>query len=166
MKKQLLICLSLALLAGCTAKSTPTYTPDPAPPKGVVKLLTDNDGSVWADLRTISAYNGNPNLRQFYMLSSYKPHVLEMKKLHISIRSSRVITVINCTTHERARFERVAFTQPFAQGEVIVITQEIGQWESYPQNSPLGLVGGMVCKIPADRLKPAPARETRKPLLG
>lgn len=164
MIKPLLTAAAITLLCACSApKSTPP-TPGEAP-RGVVKLMGGDNIITWLDLRTVSSWQGNPQLRRVYMINNYiKPSLIkENPDLYIS--SSRAINVINCERSERAVFERVYFTEPFAEGKVVSIRQEIGQWEAFPKDSLAGMFARLICKIEPERLKPQPPKETRQPIL-
>lgn len=69
--KRLLLYVALTLLAGCTSQNksqAPQFTPQPA---GLVKLLEDDTGGTYADMRTVSSYQGNTQLRRFYLINNY-----------------------------------------------------------------------------------------------
>ncbi|MEA5100956.1 hypothetical protein U3650_00645 [Pantoea sp. S18] len=73
---------------------------------------------------------------------------------------------MNCDKNQRAVMGRSFFSKPFAEGELVHASVEIGQWESFPDNSHIGITAGMMCRIPVEKLKPEPAKESRKPLLN
>lgn len=166
MMKLLVLCAAFTLLAGC-ANLTQTKKPTPGPrPDGIVILLNDSSGNVYTDLRTVSTYQGNPHLRRFYLISNYNEPRRVRDNPPVYIASSRVINVVNCDTHQRALFERIYFSDYWGEGEAIAKRGSVGQWESYPEESLIGIVAGMTCQIKPERLKPEPAKDTRPTLLG
>jgi hypothetical protein len=162
MFKPLLICTALLALYGCAAPTTSKSTSATAP-KGMFKLLGDDKGSYWADLRNVSRYKGNDHLRRIEMVNNYLPP-RPIGKWQVS--SSRTVNVINCDTSERASFDKAFMTLPFGEGDIVATDDETGRWASFPRDSLMGIVAEAVCKIPAANLKPEPGPETRKPLLG
>lgn len=161
MFKPLLICTALFALYGC-ATPIKTSSTSVAPAKGMFKMLEDNEGSTWADLRTVSRYKGNDHLRQIYIVNNYIP-ARPLGKWKVS--SSRTVNVINCDTFERASFDKAFMTQPFGEGEVVATTDQIGRWTAFPKESLIGIVAETVCKISPATLKPEAGPDTRKPLL-
>lgn len=163
MIKPFLACAVIGLLCACAPKSAPP--PVGEPPKGLFKIMDGDNVITWIDLRSVSAWQGNPNLRRIYMINNYTKRSLIQKEPALYISSSRAINVINCERSERAVFERVYFSLPYAEGEVIAIRDEIGQWEAFPKSSPIGMFATVICKIEPEKLKPEPPKETRKPLV-
>ncbi|WP_436859175.1 surface-adhesin E family protein [Citrobacter tructae] len=164
--KRLLLCVTLALLAGCTSQTqsqAPQLTPRPA---GLVKLLEDDTGGTYADMRTVSSYQGNTQLRRFYLINNYVGPRQMQTTPPVYVASSSVINVVNCETKQRAQFERIYYSQYWAQGDVIAKRAAIGQWEPYPEESLIGIIATSVCQIKAATLKPEPPRDTHTPLLG
>ncbi|AZK62933.1 hypothetical protein F9U42_04180 [Pectobacterium versatile] len=156
----------LALLAGCTSHSQLKKENVSNPPAGVIKIMSDEQVLTFADLRNVSSYQGNNRLRRLYTINNYTESKKIGKNPDIYVASSRAINVINCDSLERAVFERVYFSQPYALGDVIAIVDEIGQWEPFHKESMMGLIAGMVCQIAPERLKPELPKETRTPVLG
>ena len=164
--KRPLLCVTLALLVGCISQNksqAPQFTPQPA---GLVKLLEDDTGGTYADMRTVSSYQGNTQLRRFYLINNYIGPRQMQSNPPVYIASSSVINVVNCETKQRAQFERIYLSHYWAKGDVIAKRAPIGQWEPYPEESLLGIIATSVCQIKAATLKPEPPRDTRIPLLG
>lgn len=113
----------------------------------------------------ISTYQGNDHLRRFYFINNYAEKTLIIKNPPVYIASSRAIDVINCDKNQRAVMARTYFSKPFAEGDVVHVTQDVGQWESYPKDSLFGIIAESMCSIPVEKLKPEPAKDNRKPLL-
>lgn len=157
MIKYAISCITLLLLCGCTATSRPPVEGEP--PKGVIKVLTQEKINTYLDTRTISDYQGNPRLRQIYMINNYKEPI----RINPSfISSSRTINVINCDAPLWAEFERIYFSQHYAQGDVMLKSTDIAQWKPFSKNSVIGVVANIICKISPERLKPQPPRDTRE----
>ncbi|MCL2893454.1 surface-adhesin E family protein [Brenneria sp. MC1SB4.1] len=135
------------------------------PPAGVIKIMGGKEIETFADLRTVSSYQGNNRLRRLYMINNYTDRTKIRENPEIYISSSRAINVVNCDTYERAVFERIYFSQPYALGEVVAKTGEVGQWASFPKASMMGVLADMVCQIDPARLKTEPPKERRTPLL-
>lgn len=164
MIKPLLICAAVGALCACAPKSSPP--PVGEPPAGMLKVLTDTkELTSWLDTRSVSTWQDNPRLRRVYMINNYSKRTLILEKPPVYISSSRAINVINCDKNERAVFERVYFSEPYAEGQVISITHEIGQWQPFPKESLMGIFAAAMCQIAPEKLKPQPPKETRKPLL-
>ncbi|MEE1924735.1 surface-adhesin E family protein [Pseudomonas sp. 148P] len=150
-------CLALALLlGGCAHGTAPqeavTQAPD-TPPAGMFKLLEDAELVTWFDARSVTLYQGNPQLRQFYLINNYLAAVDPGDKSP-EIRSSRATRVINCERDEMAQFGRVYFSQPFAQGQEVVRKNDIAQWEPLQRQSLIGMLRDVACKVDAARLRP------------
>lgn len=157
--------LVLLMLTGCTGIGKPLLQSTPKPPAGVIKILEDQKVTSYIDLRVISTYQGNDHLRRFYFINNYAEQELIIKNPPVYIASSRAIDVINCDKNERAIMARTYFSKPFAEGDVIHVSQDVGQWESFPKGSLFGIIAESMCSIPVEKLKPEPAKESRKPLL-
>lgn len=164
MMRFVLIFTMLALLSGCVRQSSPMVVSSKQP-SGVIKLLGDKELTTYVDMRVISAYQGNTNLRQFYMINNYAEITHIGKNPILNISSSSAINVVNCETQQRAQFSRTYYSLPYAQGDVIITRSDVGQWSSINKDSLLGIIANAICLIAPDRLKPEPAKETRKPLL-
>lgn len=163
---RILTLLALTLLAGCVSQKQ-TDAPVPGTrPAGFIALLEDKTGGTYVDFRTISAYQGNAHLRHFYTVNNYLPPTHIQKNPSVWIASSRVINVVNCDTKERALFERIYLSEYWGRGEAIAKRKPVGQWEAFPENSLFGIIAKSVCLIKAEALKPEPAAESRKMLLG
>nr|WP_024967975.1 surface-adhesin E family protein [Pantoea sp. IMH] len=160
-----LFILAALLLAGCTNSPETSPPATGKPPAGFFKILTGKDFTSYADLRVVSAYQGNSNLRRFYMINNYAKPARLSENPPTSIASSRAVNVINCTNNQRAVMARNMFSEPFAEGKLMSKGTSIGQWQSFPEDSLIGILAGFLCKIPAEKLKPEPAAETRQPLL-
>jgi hypothetical protein len=157
--------LALLMLTGCAGTSKPlSQTPVKAPP-GLIKILEDERVTSYIDFRVISTYQGNSHLRRFYFINNYAERTLIMEDPAVYVSSSRAIDVINCDKNQRAVMGHSLFSKPFAEGELIHADLDIGQWETFPKDSLLGIVAESMCSIPVEKLKPEPAKETRKPLL-
>lgn len=157
--------LALLMLTGCAMNNKPQpQTPEKAPP-GFVKILQDDKITSYIDFRVISTYQGNSHLRRFYFINNYAQQTKIIDNPPLYIASSRAINVINCDKNQRAVMGRSFYSKPFAEGELVHASVEIGQWESFPENSLIGITAGMMCRIPVEKLKPEPAKESRKPLL-
>lgn len=167
MIKPLLLCGAVALLTACAGAGKPQPVVAGDPPHGVIKLLLDDKGGMYADLRAVSTWQGNARLRRFYLINNYSEQTVLNKDPRLVITSSRANNVINCDTQERTLFERIYFSQPYAQGEAIAASRQdaIGQWHSFPKESLIGIVAEMVCQIDPSRLKPEPAK-SEPTLLG
>lgn len=164
--KRLLLCVTLALLAGCTSQNksqAPQFTPQPA---GLVKLLEDDTGGTYADMRTVSSYQGNTQLRRFYLINNYIGPRQMRSNPPVYIASSSVINVVNCETKQRAQFERIYLSQYWAKGDVIAKRAPISQWEPYSEESLLVIIVTSVCRIKVAMLKPEPPRDPHIPLMG
>lgn len=157
--------LVLLMLTGCTGTSKPQPQSTPKPPAGVIKILEDKRIASYIDFRVISTYQGNDRLRRFYFINNYAEQTLIIKNPPVYIASSRAIDVINCDKNQRAVMARTYFSKPFAEGDVVHVTQDVEQWESYPKDSLFGIIAESMCSIPVEKLKPEPAKDNRKPLL-
>ncbi|NMP25433.1 hypothetical protein GW590_00815 [Rahnella sp. SAP-1] len=153
------------MLAGCTgtSKSVP-HTPAKAQ-AGLIKILENKEVTSYVDLRVISTYQGNSHLRRFYFINNYAEQTLIIKNPPVYIASSRAIYVINCEKNQRAVMGRTRFSKPFAEGDLIQTQLDVGQWETFPKDSLIGIMAERMCSIPVEKLKPEPAKENRKPLL-
>lgn len=166
MIKPLLLCATLLLMAGCTSVTKPATSDVKARPHGLIKMLEDETGGTYADMRTVSLYQGNPQLRRLWLINNYEKGGLYQKNPPISVYSSRAIYVFNCETHEYAQFERIYFTQRWAEGDKVFKRHSVGQWQPYPQESLMGIIAAAVCLIEPARLKPEPPRDTDTPDVG
>lgn len=164
MIKQIILCSILISLCGCATNSRPPVTGEA--PKGLVKLMADDKIITYADFRIVSSYQGNPRLRQFYMINNHTVPTLIRKKPKIYITSSRTINIVNCDKYQIARFEHIYFSLPYAQGDAVAKTKAFGQWESFNKISLIGMITDMLCNIPPERLKPQPPKDTSNLLLG
>ncbi|MEI9689342.1 surface-adhesin E family protein [Kosakonia cowanii] len=157
--------LMFFLLTGCALKNTTSPDTPAKKPAGLIKLLSDDHAINYADLRMVSMYQGNSHLRRFYMINNYKETKRISSQPPVYVNSSRTINVINCDKNQRSVMGWTLFTKPYAEGDIIYAKPDIGQWESFPPKSIIGMLAQLLCKIPADRLKPEPSQDIRKPLL-
>lgn len=155
----------LLMLAGCSGTTKPQPQTPAKAPNGFIKILEDERVTSYVDFRVISTYQGNSHLRRFYFINNYAEQKLIIKDPPIYVSSSRAIDVINCDKNQRAVMSRTLFSKPFAEGDVIHMSQDVGQWETYPKDSIFGIIAESMCNIPVEKLKPEPAKENRKPLL-
>lgn len=162
---KILLCLMFFLLTGCALKNTSSPDTPAKKTAGLIKVLTDNHGIAYADLRIVSMYQGNNHLRRFYMISNYKESTRISSNPPVYANSSRTINVINCEKNQRSVMGWTLFTKPYAEGDIIYAKPDIGQWENFPPQSIIGMIAQQLCKIPPDRLKPEPGEDIRKPLL-
>ncbi|MFP1759369.1 surface-adhesin E family protein [Lonsdalea quercina] len=153
--------LILIILTGCSG----TTKPQVKAPAGFIKILEDESVTSYVDFRVISTYQGNSHLRRFYFINNYAEQALIIKKPPVYVSSSRAIYVINCDKNQRAVMSRTLFTNQFAEGDLIHVAQDVGQWETFPKESLFGIIAKRMCSIPVEKLKPEPAKENRKPLL-
>jgi len=151
-----LSCLAVALLlGGCahgTAPQKAAAEPPVTRPDGMFKLLEDAELATYFDARSVALYQGNPQLRQFYLINNYLGPTNAGSKLP-EIRSSRATRVINCERDEMAQFGRVYFTQPFAQGQEVTRKNDIPQWGPLERQSLIGKLRDVVCNLDAARLR-------------
>lgn len=157
--------MTLLLLTGCAGTSKPLPQTQVKAPAGLIKVLSDDDLTSYADFRVISTYQGNPHLRQFYFINNYAQQRLIIKDPPVYIASSRAINVINCEQNQRAVLNRSMFSKPFAEGILVHAGAEPGQWNTFPKDSLFGMIAESMCNIPVERLKPEPPKDNRKPLL-
>lgn len=163
MKK--LTLMVLLMLAGCTGTTKPQPQTPAKAPAGLIKILEDERVTSYVDFRVISTYQGNSHLRRFYLINNYAEQALIIKNPPVYVSSSRAIDVINCDKNQRAVMSRTLFSRPFAEGELIHVSEDVGQWETFPKDSLMGMIAESMCNIPVEKLKPEPAKENRKPLL-
>lgn len=104
----------------------------------------------------VSMYQGNNHLRKFYMINNYKETKRISSHPPVYANSSRTINIINCDKNQRSVMGWTLFTKPYAEGDIIYAKPDIGQWESFPPQSIIGMIAQLLCKIPPDRLKPEP----------
>lgn len=166
MIKPLWLCSALLLMTGCASVDKPDVPAANTRPHGIIKMLEDDTGGTYADMRTVSSYKGNTHLRRLWLINNYEQGGLYQKNPPIHIYSSRAIYVFNCDTQEYAQFERIYFTQRWAEGDKVFKRHSIGQWQPYPQESLMGIVAAAVCLIEPSRLKPEPPRDTDTPDVG
>lgn len=159
--KPLLMIIAIALVTGCAPQ---TQKVEDKPPH-MAKLVDNKELTTYLSFESLSLYNGNPHLRQFYLINNYKQPSVISKDKGITIRSSHAINVVNCVRLERAVFDRVYFSETFGKGKVIAKRESIGQWESFPENSIAGIIREMVCKIPAEKLKSLSLKNDQQPLI-
>lgn len=157
--------LALLMLTGCAGISTPRPQTPVKAPAGLIKILENDDVTSYVDFRVISTYQGNSHLRRFYFINNYAKRTQIMADPAIYVSSSRAIDVINCDKNQRAVMGHSLFSEPFAEGDLIHADLDIGQWETFPKDSLMGIMAESMCSIPVEKLKPEPAKETRKPLL-
>lgn len=157
--------LALLMLTGCAGNSTPLPQTSAKAPAGLIKILEHDGVTSYVDFRVISTYQGNSHLRRFYFINNYAKRTQIMDDPAIYVSSSRAIDVINCDKNQRAVMGRTLFSEPFAEGDLIHADLDIGQWETFPKDSLIGIMAESMCSIPVEKLKPEPAKETRKPLL-
>ncbi|KYM71428.1 hypothetical protein GKC49_25975 [Pantoea agglomerans] len=151
-----LLCLMFFLLSGCALKNTSSPDTSAKKPAGLIKVLTDDHAISYADLRMVSIYQGNNHLRKFYMINNYKETKRISSHPPVYANSSRTINIINCDKNQRSVMGWTLFTKPYAEGDIIYAKPDIGQWESFPPQSIIGMIAQLLCKIPPDRLKPEP----------
>lgn len=159
--KRFFIIAGIAWLTGCAPHATQKVD---IPPH-MAKLVDNKDTTTYLSFESISLYNGNAHLRQFYLINNYKEAAVISKSDGVSIKSSSAINVINCDRSERAIFDRVYFSELFAKGKVIAKRDSIGQWESFPEKSIAGIIREMVCNIPAEKLKDISLKNKQQPLI-
>lgn len=157
--------MALLLLTGCAETSKPPPQTPVKAPAGLIKVLADDNLISYADFRVISTYQGNPHLRQFYFINNYVKQRLIIKDPPVYVASSRAINVINCEQNQRAVLNRSMFSKPFAEGILVHVGAEPGQWKTFPKDSLFGMIAESMCNIPVERLKPEPPKDNRKPLL-
>ncbi|MCZ4238111.1 surface-adhesin E family protein, partial [Staphylococcus equorum] len=83
----------------------------PAKPPGVFKLVETADLITYFSAKSLTLYDNNPHLRQFYLINNYK-QPLFVESLKQTISSSRATRVINCERDEVTHIERVYFSEP------------------------------------------------------
>ncbi|XTZ39236.1 surface-adhesin E family protein [Salmonella enterica] len=165
MNKPLLVCMALFIMSGCASLNKTQTNEAKEKPAGLIQMLKDGDGGTYADMRVVSTYQDNPHLRQIYLINNYAKDFTFQQDPPIKIRSSRVINVFNCDKHERAQFERIYFTQRWAEGDKVFKRDTVGQWQPYPTESLIGIIATGVCEISPAHLKPEPPADTQTPLL-
>ncbi|ATF94670.1 Uncharacterised protein [Cedecea neteri] len=156
--KRALILSVLLLLSGC---AKPVKQPEPRP-TGMIKIMEDKDVTTYISMLSVALYQGNPHLRQFYLINNYVKPSLMSEKENLFVRSSRAINVVNCERPERSVFDRVYLSELYGEGKVVAKKDPIGQWQTFPQDSVAGLIQKMVCAIDPALLKDASLKETRK----
>jgi hypothetical protein len=157
--------LVLLMLTGCTGTSKPLPQTPAKAPAGLIKILENENGTSYVDFRVISTYQDNSHLRRFYFINNYAEQTLIIKNPPVYVSSSRATDVINCDKNQRAVIGHTLFSKPFAEGDLIHATLDVGQWETFPKDSLFGMIAESMCSIPVEKLKPEPAKENRKPLL-
>lgn len=153
--KRLPCLAAILLLGGCAHGIVPQKAVAEAPakpPAGMFKLLEDAKLATYFDAHSVALYQGNPHLRQFYLINNYLGPAAPSDKLP-EILSSRAIRVINCERDEMAQFGRVYFSQPFALGHEVARKSDIPQWEPLERQSLIGMLRDSVCKIDAAHLR-------------
>nr|WP_154324994.1 surface-adhesin E family protein [Pantoea sp. 201603H] len=164
--KILIFFTAVILLAGCNNQSKLQGQQIEPRPTGLVKLLEDDTGGMYADMRNISSYQGNTRLRRFSLINNYIDARRVQTDPPVYIASSTVINVVNCDTKMRAQFERIYFSRYWGDGDVIAKRSSVGQWEVFPAESLIGIVASAACSIDATHLKSELSRDTRPSLLG
>ncbi|GFM67126.1 hypothetical protein PSCICJ_32440 [Pseudomonas cichorii] len=153
--KRLPYLAAILLLGGCAKGTVPQKAVSEAPttpPAGMFKLLADAKLATYFDADSVALYQGNPHLRQFYLINNYLEPASPSDKPP-EIRSSRAIQVINCERDEMAQFGRVYFSQPFARGHEVTRKSDIPQWKRLERQSLIGMLRDSVCKINAAHLR-------------
>lgn len=153
--KRLPCLAAVVLLGGCAHSSVQHKAVAEAPvtpPAGMIKLLEDAQLATYFNARSIALYQGNPLLRQFYLINNYLEPTATNDKPP-TIRSSRATRVINCERDEMAEFGRVYFSQPFALGQEVARKSDIAQWEPLQRQSLIGILRDAVCKLDAAKLR-------------
>ncbi|MCQ9390880.1 surface-adhesin E family protein [Pseudomonas viridiflava] len=145
-------CLTAVLLLGGCAHGTVSQKAADEAPVGMFKLLEDSELTTYFDAHSVSLYQGNPHLRQFYLINNYLGPAASSARPP-EIRSSRAIQVVNCERDEMAQFGRVYFSQPFALGNEMARKSDIPQWVPLERQSLLGNLRDAVCKINAAHLR-------------
>ena len=151
--KRLPCLAAVLLLGGCAHGTAPQKAVAEAPttpPAGMFKLLEDAELATYFDARSVALYQGNPHLRQFYLINNYLGPATPSGT---GIRSSRAIRVINCERDEMAQFGRVYFSEPFALGNEVTRKSDTPQWGPLERQSLIGTLRDSVCKIDAARLR-------------
>lgn len=154
--KRLQCLAAVLLLGGCAHGTVPQKTSAEAPimpPAGMIKLLDTPEVATYFDIRSVEVYQGNPHLRQFYLINNYLGPVAPSGKPR-EIRSSQAMEVVNCARDEMARFGRVYFSQPFALGDEVARKGDIAQWTPLERQSMNGTLRNLVCSIDAAHLRP------------
>ena len=158
--KRLAYLAAVLLLGGCAHGTAPHKAMAEAPvtrPPGMFKLLEDAELATYFDARSVALYQGNPQLRQFYLINNYLGPAAPGDKSP-EIRSSQVVRVINCEQDQTAQFGRVYFSQPFAQGQEVARKDDIAQWKPLQRQSLIGNLRDAVCKIDATHLRAGKAQ--------
>lgn len=153
--KRLPYLAAILLLGGCAQGTVPQKAVSEAPttpPAGMFKLLADAKLATYFDAHSVALYQGNPHLRQFYLINNYLGLAASSDNL-LNIRSSRAIQVTNCERDETAQFGRVYFSQPFALGHEVARESDIPQWAPLERQSLIGMLRDSVCKINAAHLR-------------
>ncbi|AZL73437.1 MULTISPECIES: surface-adhesin E family protein [Pseudomonas] len=153
--KRLPCLAAVVLLGGCAHGTVPHKAVTEAPataPKGMFKLLEDAELATYFDADSVALYQGNRNLRQFYLINNYLGPAAPGDKPP-AIRSSRATRVINCERDEMAQFGRVYFSQPFALGDEVARKSDIAQWGPLERQSLIGKLRDVMCNIDAAHLQ-------------
>lgn len=139
--KLLLALVSVVALSSCA------HQPQvPAKPPGVFKLVETADLITYFSAKSLTLYDNNPHLRQFYLINNYK-QPLFVESLKQTISSSRATRVINCERDEVTHIERVYFSEPFALGVEVTKKPEQSQWRAFPRQSLIGDLREMACGV-------------------
>ncbi len=170
MTKNAIMCIALILLASCTSQTKPQVKRPEAEnlPKWILKLKEDDKECIYADLRSISNYQGNQHLRRLYLITNFPKANQIKRKVFTSIPtmfSIRENRIINCDTQETAVSEELFFSQYWAEGELISKTSGVSQWRPIPKGSIIDVLADVTCKIAPVDLKPEPPADTRIPFI-
>lgn len=139
--KPLLALAGAVLLSGCAHQPQAAVQPE-----GVFKLVETDDLITYFSAKSVTLYDNNPHLRQFYLINNYKAPAF-IEELKQTISSSRATRVINCERDEVTDIERVYFSEPFALGAEVTKKAEKAQWRAFPRQSVIGDLRGLVCGV-------------------
>lgn len=162
MIKYVVFCAMLLVLCGCSTKHLPAAG---EPPTGLIKMFGDEKAITYVDFRTISNYQGNNHLRQFYLIKNYIKPTRISQNSDSYVFSLRSINVVNCDKRQWTVFDLIFFSLPYGEGDVIAKSNPVGQWDPIMENTIVEIIAKMVCVIGPEHLKPQPPKDTRKPLL-
>ncbi|MFB4368670.1 MULTISPECIES: surface-adhesin E family protein [unclassified Pseudomonas] len=146
---------AILLLAGCTQATAPVkplLDGEPPKPDGMFKMVESPEVATYFAAKSVGLYQGNPHLRQFYLINNYSA-AARKDVGEPSIYSSRALMVINCERDESARFGRTYFSKPYAEGVEIASKDETPQWKEFPRQSITGHLRDLTCALDPSRLR-------------
>ena len=143
----LLLGLSIGMVEQADARKQ-KLPPEPEPPADVVPLQSNNK-HVYYDLRTLTNYKDNDQLRQLYIIQNYPDGfpLGEKKQNALSVRGTMVV---NCESPEWAIMEWQFYSDYFAQGQLMHAFKPYMPWQETHRSS-------VVIRACATPLAPAPA---------